>query len=107
MIACDISKLRTHQCPYTPSFRTLHHNPDIRSVHHTSIVLDDIVLLGAHSVPTSGGVHELLQQCDLLLDIVDIVILCIEIDDLECNYVGSGNMSTSIDCSIRSLAKDL
>jgi hypothetical protein len=49
----------------------------------------------------------LLEKCNLLLDIVDIVILCIQVDDLERDDMGGGDMSTTIDSSIRALSEDL
>lgn len=63
------------QCPDTTTLCQLHDDPNPRSLHQTSIILDHI-----HIRP-SGGIHELLEQCDLLLNIPNVVIFGVEVDD--------------------------
>jgi len=69
--------MRTYQSSNTPTLCQFHDDPNPRSLHQTPIILDYI------HIPPSRCIHQLLKQCNFLLDISDIIIFCIEIDDFE------------------------
>jgi len=68
---------KTYQGPDTPTLCQFHNNPNPRTLHQTPIVLDHIHVL------SPSRVHKLLEQGDLLLDIPNIIVFCIEIYDFE------------------------
>jgi hypothetical protein len=49
----------------------------------------------------------LLEKCDLLLDIGNVVIFRVQIDDLERDDVTCRDMSTPVYSSVRSFTSDL
>lgn len=85
-----------HESTYAATLGIFHDNPHAGTVQETAIVLGDI-----------GCVPKLGKERNFSLNVGDIVVLGIEVDDLEGNYITGGDFYTLVYGAISTFADGL